>query len=41
MKYQGGGHVRAAGATMEGEPLKIIEKISMEVKEQLDDKWNY
>lgn len=35
MKYGGGGHVRAAGATMEGTPDKILEALLNDVKEQL------
>lgn len=35
MKYGGGGHVRAAGATMEGTPEAILEVLLEDVKEQL------
>lgn len=42
MKFGGGGHVRAAGATMEGTSKAVIEKLCMEMKGQLGhDKWNY
>lgn len=34
VKFKGGGHVRAAGATMEGTSEEIIEKICAEIKEQ-------
>lgn len=34
-KHQGGGHVRAAGATMEGCPEEIIEILCKDIKEQL------
>jgi len=33
--FGGGGHIRAAGATIEGEPEEIKEKIVAEVKKQL------
>ena len=33
--FGGGGHVRAAGATMHGTPKKIRDKIIAEVKRQL------
>lgn len=35
MKYQGGGHVRAAGVTMEGTVQEIIRILCKEIKEQL------
>ncbi|EOS23808.1 hypothetical protein C806_02594 [Lachnospiraceae bacterium 3-1] len=35
MKYQGGGHVRAAGATMEGSSKEVIEKLCTEIDKQL------
>ncbi len=35
MKYQGGGHVRAAGATMEGSSEEVIEKLCTEIDKQL------
>lgn len=35
MKYKGGGHVRAAGLTMEGSPEEIIRKLCEEIKKQL------
>lgn len=35
LKFQGGGHVRAAGASMEGIPLEIISRICAEIKKQL------
>lgn len=35
VKHQGGGHVRAAGATMEGTPENIIKVLCEEIKEQL------
>ncbi len=37
MKFKGGGHVRAAGATMEGTPDQIIETVCGEIKGQLHD----
>ena len=35
VKFDGGGHVRAAGFSMKGEPEQIIEAILEEVKKQL------
>ena len=35
MKYGGGGHIRAAGVSMEGNADEIIEKILEEMKKQL------
>lgn len=35
VKFQGGGHVRAAGATMEGSSESVIEKLCEEMKKQL------
>lgn len=35
MKYDGGGHVRAAGATVHGDPDKIITEIVAEMEQQL------
>ena len=35
VKHQGGGHVRAAGATMAGTPEEIIRVLCKEIKEQL------
>lgn len=35
VKHQGGGHIRAAGATMEGTPEAIIKVLCEEIKEQL------
>lgn len=35
MKFGGGGHVRAAGATMEGDAEKILQKVLNEVEKQL------
>lgn len=37
VKYNGGGHVRAAGATMEGRPEEIFDRICEEIKGQLND----
>ncbi len=37
MKYQGGGHVRAAGATMEGSSQEIIAVICRDIERQLHD----
>lgn len=37
MKYQGGGHVRAAGATMEGSSEEIIAAICRDIERQLHD----
>ena len=37
MKYKGGGHVMAAGATMEGAPEEIFGRLCMEVERQLYD----
>ncbi|MEY8390814.1 bifunctional oligoribonuclease/PAP phosphatase NrnA [Lachnospiraceae bacterium] len=37
MKYHGGGHVRAAGVTMQGDPERIIEIICKEIERQLHD----
>ena len=37
MKYQGGGHVRAAGATMKGSSEEIIAVICKEIERQLHD----
>ncbi len=37
VKYGGGGHVRAAGATMEGDPWGIISKICKEIEGQQHD----
>lgn len=34
-KYGGGGHVRAAGVTMSGMVLEILEKLSQQIAEQL------
>ncbi len=34
-KFGGGGHVRAAGATMNGKPEEIIQKVLAEVEQQL------
>lgn len=36
MKYGGGGHVRAAGATVTGDPERLTEEIVAEMKKQLD-----
>jgi phosphoesterase RecJ-like protein len=35
INFDGGGHVRAAGFSMKGEPEQIIEAILEEVKKQL------
>ena len=35
--FGGGGHVKAAGCTMTGEPQEIVEKISGKIKEQWDE----
>ena len=35
MKYGGGGHVRAAGCSVTGEPEDIVEKFVAEVAEQI------
>ena len=35
MNHGGGGHVRAAGATLEGEPKERIGEICEEIKGQL------
>lgn len=37
MKYKGGGHVRAAGVTMEGTPEEIYDRICGEIERQLHD----
>ncbi len=37
MMFGGGGHVRAAGATMQGSPKQIKEKLVNEIKRQLKD----
>ncbi len=37
MKFKGGGHVRAAGATMEGAPEDIFGRICEEMERQLHD----
>lgn len=37
MKYQGGGHVMAAGATMEGAPEEIFDRLCVEIERQLHD----
>ena len=37
MKYKGGGHVRAAGVTMDGTPEEIYGKICREIEGQLHD----
>lgn len=37
LKFHGGGHVRAAGATMEGSPEDIFLKLCEEIKRQIDD----
>ncbi|MCI9081857.1 MAG: bifunctional oligoribonuclease/PAP phosphatase NrnA [Lachnospiraceae bacterium] len=37
MKYQGGGHVRAAGATMKGSSEEIIAVICKDIERQLHD----
>lgn len=33
--FGGGGHVKASGATMKGNPLEIIEKLTTEIRKQL------
>ena len=35
VKFGGGGHVRAAGFSMQGDPDTIIETIVAEIKKQL------
>ena len=35
MKYGGGGHVRAAGANVDGSPWEVIENICQEMERQL------
>ncbi len=35
MKYGGGGHVRAAGVTLQGEPQELLERLLADIKEQL------
>ncbi len=35
MKYGGGGHVLASGATMEGKPEEILEKLCKEIEKQV------
>ncbi len=37
-KYGGGGHVRAAGVTMKGEPEQLLEQLLGDIKKQLDKK---
>lgn len=37
MKYKGGGHVRAAGATMEGTPEDIFDRLCKEIERQIHD----
>ena len=37
MKYQGGGHVMAAGAPMEGAPEEIFGRLCVEIERQLHD----
>ena len=37
MKFKGGGHVRAAGATMEGGPEDIFGRLCKEIERQLHD----
>lgn len=37
LKYHGGGHVRAAGATMEGRPKEIFFRLCEEIKGQIND----
>jgi phosphoesterase RecJ-like protein len=37
VKHGGGGHVRAAGATMSGTPEQLLETLLSDVKEQLDN----
>lgn len=37
MKFKGGGHVRAAGATMEGVPEDIFGRLCKEIERQLHD----
>ncbi len=37
IKFKGGGHVRAAGATMEGAPEDIIDRLCAEIERQLHD----
>lgn len=35
MKYGGGGHIRAAGVTLNGEPETLLEQLLADIKEQL------
>jgi len=35
-KFGGGGHVRAAGCTMQGEVSQIVEKLAEQIRKQLD-----
>lgn len=35
MKYGGGGHMRAAGVTLSGEPQKLLDMLLADIKEQL------
>ena len=35
VRHGGGGHVRAAGATMEGEAQEVIQAVLEEIQEQL------
>ena len=35
--FGGGGHVKAAGCTMTGEPQEIVEKISGKIREQWEE----
>ncbi len=37
MKHDGGGHVRAAGATMDGKPENILGRLCSEIERQLHD----
>lgn len=37
MKHDGGGHVRAAGATMDGKPEDILGRLCSEIERQLHD----
>ena len=38
LSFGGGGHVKAAGCTMTGEPQEIVEKISGKIREQWEDR---
>ena len=37
LSFGGGGHVKAAGCTMTGEPQEIVEKISGKIREQWEE----